>query len=259
MPSAHVRVIDREPDGAARLMEPGDEEVHVWQAGLEMSAGWLDELRATLSADELTRAAHFHFARDRARFVAAHGIVRDILGRYLEVAPARLEFSSNEYGKPALAGDFRDSLSFNLSHSGDLVVIAIARGREVGIDVELYAPDRADQAVAANYFSPAEVARLRAVPESLRARAFFNCWTRKEAYIKARGMGLSIPLDSFDVSLAPDEPAALLRTLASADAKAWQLRHLELGEKYIGALVASGAGWTFELRRWKGPANSRQP
>jgi 4'-phosphopantetheinyl transferase len=240
-------------------MELAAAEVHIWQAGLEVSAGMLHELQATLSADELTRAARFHFARDRDRFIAAHAIVRDILARYLQASPAALEFSNNEYGKPALAGNWRDGPRFNLSHSGELVVIAIARDREVGVDVEQYAPNRADLAVAEHYFSPAELARLRALPEDVRPRAFFNCWTRKEAYIKALGMGLAVPLDSFDVSLAPDEPAALLRAAVTAEQGAWQLRHLELGEEYIGALAAAGAGWRFELRRWRGPGMAPAP
>lgn len=234
-------------------------EVHVWQADLEVSAGMLPELRATLSADELTRAARFHFPRDRDRFTAAHAIVRVILGGYLQASPAALEFSNNEYGKPALAGNWRDGPRFNLSHSGELVVIAIARDREVGVDVEQYVPDRADLTVAEYYFSPAEVARLRALPESVRPRAFFTCWTRKEAYIKALGMGLAIPLDSFDVSLAPDEPAALLRSAVTADVGTWQLRHLELGERYIGALAAAGDGWRFEQRYWTRPGIAPPP
>ena len=229
------------------------EEVHVWRAVLEVSARMLDQLRTTLSADELARAARLHFPRDRVRFIAAHGIVRHILSGYLNAAPGGLAFATNEYGKPALAGNWGGALSFNLSHSGELVLLALTRGREVGVDVEQFLPARADSAIAENYFSPSEFARLRGLPVGLRPRAFFNCWTRKEAYIKARGMGLAIPLDSFDVSLAPDEPAALLRTPDSGDAETWQLRQLELGERYVGALVAAGSGWSFDLRDWTGP------
>jgi 4'-phosphopantetheinyl transferase len=234
-------------------MGPSDQRIQVWEADLRLPASVLDDLRATLSGEEATRAERFYFERDRTHFAAAHGIVRNILGACLGTAPDGLEFSANEYGKPALASKFRDALSFNLSHSGDLVVIAIAQTREVGIDVELYAPDRADRGVAEHYFSPTEVARLCALPEGLRARAFFNCWTRKEAYIKARGMGLSIPLDSFDVSIAPGEPAALLRTLEPADVEMWQLQNLELADGYIGAVAASGTGWSFKLNRWTSP------
>jgi 4'-phosphopantetheinyl transferase len=238
-------------------MDLGPTEVHVWQADLAVPVRMLNELQATLSGDELARAARFHFPRDRARFIAAHAIVRNVLGGYLNASPAMLEFSSNEYGKPALAGNLRNALSFNLSHSGERVVVALTRDREVGIDVEEYIPNRADATVAEHYFSPAEVACLHALPEIIRPRGFFNCWTRKEAYIKARGMGLSIPLDSFDVSLAPDEPAMLLRT-SRDDSGTWQLRHLELGEKYVGALVASGTGWSFDLRNWTTPVQAHQ-
>jgi 4'-phosphopantetheinyl transferase len=234
-------------------MGPSDQLIQVWEAHLQFPGSVLDDLRATLSAEEATRAERFYFERDRTRFVAAHGIVRNIIGACLGTTPAGLEFSSNEYGKPAIAGKFQGALSFNLSRSGDLVVVAIAHSREVGIDVELYAPDRADRGVAEHYFAPAEVARLRALPENLRARAFFNCWTRKEAYIKARGMGLSIPLDSFDVSIAPDEPAGLLRTLDPADVRMWQLQNLELVDGYVGAVAASGTDWSFTLNRWTCP------
>jgi 4'-phosphopantetheinyl transferase len=237
-------------------MDPPTELVHVWRADLAIAARSLDELQTTLSGEELARAARFYFPRDRRRFIASHAIVRDLLGGYLDAAPGALEFSSNEYGKPALTGNLRGALSFNLSHSGEQVLLALSRGREVGIDIEQFIPARTDSAIAENYFSPAEVARLHALPAELRPRAFFNCWTRKEAYIKARGMGLAIPLDSFDVSLAPDEPAALLRTPVSAGPETWQLRHVELGPEYIGALVASGVGWSFELRRWTGPGEA---
>ncbi len=236
---------------AANPVELGSQQIDVWQAALDMGDLRLGGLYATLSAEEQARAGRFYFPRDRARFIAAHGMVREILGQYLEMPAGRLEFSSNEFGKPALAGALTDRLSFNLSHSADLMMIAVTRGREVGIDVEAFLPERADSAVARNYFSPSEVACLEALPQAARARAFFNCWTRKEAYIKARGSGLSIPLDSFDVSLEPGQPAELLRTAAPEEARGWQLRHLDLGEHYVGALAASGSGWAFTVRRWK--------
>jgi 4'-phosphopantetheinyl transferase len=126
------------------------------------------------------------------------------------VAPERLSFSYNEYGKPSLSGQ-HSGLRFNLSHSGGIALVAVTLERELGVDLEQYSESKADEAVAEKYFSPREFACFDAVSEDLRTRVFLNCWTRKEAYIKARGMGLSIPLNSFDVSAAPGEPAVLLR------------------------------------------------
>ncbi len=233
-------------------MDLSNDHIHVWVASLDVSPELLERLRSTLSAEEFERASHFYFLRDRACFAAGRGILRHLLGSYLRVAPERLSFCYNDYGKPALSGQHAAALRFNLSHSDAIAVVAVTPERDLGIDVERYSESKGDEAVAEKYFSPREFACFRSVPEGLRTRVFLNCWTRKEAYIKARGMGLSIPLDSFDVSLAPGEPAALLRTAEHDDSLKWQLQDLMLGENYVGALAASGWGWTFELRRWPG-------
>lgn len=225
--------------------------IHVWMASLDVSPELLERLRSTLSPDELERASHFYSLRDRARFVSGRGILRHLLGSYLLVAPERLCFSYNKYGKPALSGQ-HSGLRVNLSHSGGIALVAVTPERDLGIDVEQYSESKADEAVAEKYFSPREFACFHAASEGLRTRIFLNCWTRKEAYIKARGMGLSIPLNSFDFSLVPDEPAALLRSAALDDSLKWQLQDLMLGQNYVGALAAFGRGWTFELRRWQG-------
>jgi 4'-phosphopantetheinyl transferase len=225
--------------------------IHVWQLDLEVDADRLAQLRATLAADEMERADRFYFERDRVRFAAGRGLLREILGHYLAIPPARLAFAYNQYGKPSLTGDHTDALSFNLSHSGAMGLVAVRLCGELGVDLEEYRPGKGDGNVAEQYFSPREVVCLRAVPEALRTRAFLNCWTRKEAYIKARGMGLSIPLDSFDVTLTPGEPAALLRTADPADRNRWRLRDLALGDGLVGAIVAAGRDWTFELIRWR--------
>jgi 4'-phosphopantetheinyl transferase len=228
-----------------------NDHIHVWMASLDVSPELLERLRSTLSPEELERASYFYSLRDRACFTSGRGILRHLLGGYLRVAPERLSFSYNEYGKPFLAGQ-HSGLRFNLSHSGGIALVALTPELELGVDVEQYSESKADEAVAEKYFSPREFACFRAVSEGLRTRAFLNCWTRKEAYIKARGMGLSIPLNSFDVSLVPGEPAALLRTAELDDGLKWQLQDLMLGENYVGALAASGWGWTFELRQWQG-------
>ena len=164
----------------------------------------------TLAADERTKAERYYFERDRLRFIIAHGVLRAILSLYLNESPKRLSFCEGSHGKPALALDSGgDSIRFNMSHSHRMALYAVTRSREVGIDLEFVRCDLEAEQIAERVFSPREIAELRALPAALRRNAFFLCWTRKEAYIKAKGEGLSLPLDQFDVSLIPGEPAAL--------------------------------------------------
>jgi len=158
----------------------------------------------SLVPDERQRAERFRFERDRRRFIVAHGVLRDILGRYLKCSPAQVSFSYNQYGKPALAQESEAiGLRFNMSHSHEVALYALTRAREVGVDVELLREDFASLEIAERFFSRSEVALLNSLAPELRTDGFFNCWTRKEAYIKALGEGLSHPLDRFAVSLAP--------------------------------------------------------
>src|ERR1043166_1017688 len=169
-----------------------DEEVHVWRAGLDLPPAQLERLHRVLSPDEQEKAAWFHFEKDRQHFTAARGFLRMILGRYLGSDPGELRFSYNSYGKPSLAAEFSTPpLRFNLAHSHGLALFAFNCGRELGIDLESIRPDRATEEIAERFFAEAEVAALRSLPLEARVRAFFDCWTRKEAFIKARGMGLS--------------------------------------------------------------------
>jgi 4'-phosphopantetheinyl transferase len=174
-----------------------------------------------------------------------------VLALYTETEPARLRFAYGPQGKPSLQSDEAGdtSLRFNLAHSHDLALLAVARGREVGVDVEHVRADFASDEVAGHFFSPRETAALRAVPdEAERARAFFRCWTRKEAYVKARGEGLSLPLDGFTVSLAAGEPAALLGCDADArETQRWTLINLEPGDGYAAAAAVEGTGWRLRL------------
>lgn len=192
-----------------------------------------------LSEDERDRADRFHFERDRRRFVAARSILRRSLARYLDAEPAELVFAYGEHGKPSLPGS---DLSFNVSHSGRLALFAFASGFEIGVDVELLAharPDN-DEQVAARFFSAREVEALRAYPESERDRGFLRCWTRKEAFVKAHGDGLSLSLQAFDVELAAGAPPALLRTEWSSDEPAeWTMRDVsDLAVEAVAALAA---------------------
>lgn len=222
-------------------------EVHVWRVTpLTRPAGEVAALRPLLSEDEAARADRFRFEHHRGHFVVARAALRRILGRYLGQPARLLRFGYNEYGKPTLP---HPPLRFNLSHAGEVALLAVTSGREVGVDVEAVRDDIEGDQLAERFFSPGEVETLMSLPEGLRPRAFFDCWTRKEAFIKALGSGLSHPLDAFDVSLAPGEPAALLRTRTDPlEAARWTLRELEPGEGYAAAVAVEGGGW--ELRCW---------
>jgi 4'-phosphopantetheinyl transferase len=231
----------------------GINEVHVWRAPLDGPPQQIDSFLHTLAADERTRADRFYFQRDREHFIAAHGVLRAILGLYLNRAPESLSFCYSSHGKPALVWELgRDAIHFNISHSHGVALYAIARDREVGVDVELIRRDLELEQIAERFFSRREVATLRALPADLRKYAFFLCWTRKEAYIKARGEGLSLPLDQFDVSLIPGEPATLLSTQPDPDeALRWSLQELTLASNYVAAVAVEGHGWS--LCRWQWP------
>ncbi len=223
--------------------------VDVWRVRL----GSTTPSEESLSAEERQRASRFHFDTDRDRYIVAHASLRDILSRYLPCEPSELIFSANEYGKPLLArsNDFSRSnnIEFNLSHSGDFALIAVARGRKVGVDVERIREDIELESLARRNFSPREVSELMALPLEQRTPGFFHCWTRKEAYIKAQGLGLSMPLDLFDVSLSPNEPAILRATRPATNESArWSLRSLEVELNYAAALAVEGND--LEIRCW---------
>jgi 4'-phosphopantetheinyl transferase len=226
----------------------GPEEVHVWRASLSRDAEEVEKFRASLDPEETRRAAKFHFERDSTRFVVARGLLRDILGRYLACAPALIRFAYSAYGKPSLDEDDR-GLRFNVSHSHGAALFAFTRGREVGVDVELLRDDFASLDIAERFFSGAETRALTSLPAGLRTRAFFNCWTRKEAYIKALGEGLSHPLDCFAVSLAPGEPARLVSTDGDPlEAAEWSIIELDPFQAHAAALAVRARG--VEVRRW---------
>jgi 4'-phosphopantetheinyl transferase len=214
------------------------DEIHVWHAALDREEKVLGRLESRLSQEEKARADRFHFVNDRNRFVAARGLLRELLGKYLHQAPTGLEFSYGEHGKPSLSGGNASSgLCFNLSHSAGLVVYAIAKERNLGIDVEHVRPESAGDDIAERYFSSREVSDLRTLPPEARVEGFFHCWTRKEAYLKATGMGLQIPLDSFAVSLFPEKPAQFLGGVEPR----WHLAAHDPAEGYVAAVVYDGA------------------
>jgi 4'-phosphopantetheinyl transferase len=242
-----------------------DNDVHVWSASLDVSPAYLSELRKILSEDERNKETHFHFQRDKDRYVASKGALRAILARYVGMPPAALRFVRNPHGKPALAARNRltsaaelgTALCFNMSHSQNLALYAITFGREVGIDVECMRTgfaaltDGEGMQIAEQFFSSYEVAMLRQLPDALRQRGFFHTWTRKEAYLKARGDGLSVPLNEFDVSVRPDEPPVLLRAQQDPrEVGRWSLRALEPAPGFVGTVVVQGPVDAWQLWRW---------
>ncbi|HEY8647519.1 MAG TPA: 4'-phosphopantetheinyl transferase superfamily protein [Gaiellaceae bacterium] len=206
------------PPSLRRLRPPEASDVHVFTADLDVVDVDVD----VLCDDELERAASFRFERDRRRFVAGRSLLRQLLGAYLGAPARKVEFDYGEHGKPCVPGA---ELAFNVSHSGNVALYAFSSGFDLGADVELLDHTRADDMlVAGRFFSPYEIATLWAHPEPLRREAFLRCWTRKEAFIKARGDGFLLPLRDFDVRFGVGERPALLRTAWSSDEPhAWSL------------------------------------
>ncbi|HEY6092961.1 MAG TPA: 4'-phosphopantetheinyl transferase superfamily protein [Gemmatimonadales bacterium] len=210
-------------------------EVHSWAISLEAPAETREALFATLSADERSRSARFRQERDRRRFIVARGALRRLLGDYLALPSREIRFVYNEYGKPALSAELESPLRFNLSHAADLALVAIADGADVGVDVEHVSADSDYLAIARDVLSDAEGDYLRTMPSHLRGEAFLRSWTMQEAYVKARGDGLSMPLARFT--------------------GAWSLYHLQPAPGYVGALAIAGGGWRLCQSSW----NMRAP
>jgi 4'-phosphopantetheinyl transferase len=245
--SAHQQTWEDAPQRPA--LDAG--EVHIWRACLRQQEAARHELSLSLSADERERACRFHFRKDREDFIAARGVLRSLLGRYTGVAPRLIRFSYNEYGKPFLDSEPDAPLHFNASHSNGWAIYAVAWGREVGVDIEFMREDFPGFEIAERFFSPSEVSALRALPRGERTAAFFDCWARKEAYIKARGEGLSYPLRMFTVSLTPGEPAALLHIDGDPkEANRWSIVALSPCEGYRAALAVKGEAPSLRCWHW---------
>jgi 4'-phosphopantetheinyl transferase len=225
--------------GTSTLPAPEERDVHVWHALADPAILEISRLQQLLSEEENIRAARFRFEKNRNEFVVSRGMLRLLLGLYLGVSPRNVCFAYSLHGKPSMAvprGEL--ALSFNLSHSDGIVVCAFTREQQVGVDVEKVRQDFNVGEVAERFFSVAERDALRSLRAHEQHEAFFRCWTRKEAYIKARGEGLSLPLHDFDVSLLPGELAALLNTRPDAsEAARWSLHDLFVGPGYAAALV----------------------
>ncbi|MDA1316148.1 MAG: 4'-phosphopantetheinyl transferase superfamily protein [Acidobacteria bacterium] len=226
-------------------------EVHIWRARLDAPPSAATNFHNLLSADERERAARFRFDKHRRRFTVARGILRTLLGRYLEREPQDLTLGYSDHGKPFLAGTPEPDLRFNLSHSHDLALFAFTAGRDIGIDVEQIRPDRSTREIAERFFSRREVEALFALPTEQQTAGFFRCWTRKEAYIKAKGKGMSIPLNSFAASLSPEQPASLLWVQDHAEEPArWILHEPRAGSGFAACLAAEHQPTKFQHWSW---------
>ena len=230
---------------ASETLPLTSDEIHVWLAFYDQidDEGLHAAYRELLNDEERAQEPRFYFARDRRRYLVTRALVRTVLSRYAAIEPAEWTFSTNAYGRPAVANAQGSDLSFNLSHTHSLIVLSVSRGRELGVDVENVRAREVSIGIADRYFAPQEVAVLKDVPPQHQQDRFFEYWTFKESYIKARGMGLSLPLDKFsfhypgerDVEIAIDPELA-------DDAARWQFWQFRPTPDYLVALCAEHAG-----------------
>jgi len=228
---------------AAKPPALAEKELDVWRASLGLSPEKLENLEATLTAEEKERAGKFLVPGARESFVAARGILRELLGAYLGIGAGQVKFRFGAQGKPFLAAIHDSPLSFNMSHSHGMGLFAFAESSEIGVDIEQVRTDFKGMEIASRFFSEQEITELKKLPTLKANEAFFGYWTRKEAYVKAHGEGLSIPLSSFTVSLSAQEQ------LLEVEGAAWSCFALEPATGFAGALVARGENW--RLRRWE--------
>jgi 4'-phosphopantetheinyl transferase len=237
---------------AEKVLLPGSQHVDVWCVELDSAQILNENYLGILDEAEKGRAARYHYESDRNKFILRRGVLRQLLGKYLNALPSQIQYTTNEFGKPALDQRIGSDLQFNLSTSGDTALLAFTEGRRVGVDIERERKDFETGSIANRFFSAAEQASLSQLPPGQRLQGFYNCWTRKEAVIKALGQGLSIPLDSFDVNLAPGEPA---RVLAARDAALgilqMKLQELEPSNGYKAALAVEGGDWKANCWRYE--------
>lgn len=224
------------PTTEIRLSE---NDVHVWQSDLSPEKSLETSLFSILSTNEKKRAGRFRFKQDRTNFIAARAILRLLLGKYLRKNPEKIVFEYGEFGKPTVSG--QNGLQFNISHSGGLGLFTFTRKNLIGVDVELIKTEIELKEIAERFFSQNEFKALSQMPVEEQPQAFFNCWTRKEAFIKAVGDGLSFPLDKFEVSMAPKDPAQLLATHWDPEERSkWSLFSLKPQKGFAGAIAVKG-------------------
>ena len=230
----------------------GKNEVLVYQIDTDIDDSYVFPFSKLLTPEELRRAIKFYFERDRKTYILTRGILRTILGSLLRKNPVELLISYSTYGKPFLVSDENTSdIRFNVSHSLDKALIAITKGRDVGVDIEYIRPLRYEDRIQERFFSSKENEALRYLPKDIQHRAFFTCWTRKEAFIKAKGGGLNIPLRQFTVSVDPKEPAQLLLTeWEPNEVSRWKIIDLNIRTGYTAALTVEWHDWSLNYQKW---------
>ena len=231
----------------------GEDEVHLWVVTLAVIPEKSSYFQSILSLNEQERAGRFQKIRDAQRYVAARGSLRSLLGGYLAIEPGRLQFVCDAFGKPRLAGELRaTSLSFSVSHCDDLALFGFVRGHKIGVDLERIRTEIEVEDLAKRYFSPNEFQRLCSLSADQRREAFYCGWTRKEAYLKGRGEGLSYGLDGVEVSLTPGEPAIILGASDDPDvSRHWTVQHLSPAPGYVGAVAVEAGNIAFRCLRWE--------
>jgi 4'-phosphopantetheinyl transferase len=225
-----------------------DSIVHIWRSHLDIQYSQFQKYYAFLNDTERKRADRYRFDKSRHRFIVTRGILRLLLSQYCSKPAEEIEFQYNDWGKPYLTGDKEIRFMFNIAHSNNLAVFAFTHTGNIGIDVEYNHPIKDMDQMVVNFFSKFEQATYETLPQSRRLKAFFTCWVRKEAYIKARGKGLSIPLNSFDVAVETDAINLLLRDQTDETAtKKWIIYDVNVGEGYSAALAVERNSDTHKL------------
>lgn len=240
-----LTVIAQEWDEPLFIPPVSEKEVHVWQADLDRHSS-LAELQTTLlSHDEIARAKRYKFPQDSMRYSVGRSICRLMLSRYLNIQAKDLVFQYNRYDRPYISSSLNyDNFNFNISHSENRFLLAVSKERDIGIDIEKVRCNFDCLEIAKGFFSTSEIALLETLPPAERELGFITCWTQKEAYIKAQGMGLSLDFDSFDVSLDPKRPAKLLSVQNDpSQVSKWKLHTFPPFDGYVSTIAVEGQDW----------------
>lgn len=216
-------------------------QVHLWRLRLTTTEEQLFTFKSWLTAEEYERANRFYFVRDREKYVIGRARLRQLLGHYLDASPANIRLRYGKYGKPRLSPDQGGNLRFNLSHSGGHALYGFTSSGQIGVDLEVEDPDVEIARLASRFFSPDEAAQVLALPAEERAPAFFRVWTRKEAFLKAKGTGLGLPLDGFSVTVNSAQPVRLKAIdWSPAEVSHWALASFEVAPRVAGAVAVRG-------------------
>ncbi len=210
-------------------------EFHLYYINSYTSPDYLHLYSPPLSPEELDRINHFVFKKDRITYTVSRGMLRYILGHYLHIKPENIIFSTGKYGKPFISEEQNlDNIQFNLSHSGNMIIYAISKDRNVGIDIQEIKENQEIAGIVEHYFSEAEIAEFAALPEEQKLNGFYSCWARKEALIKGTGLGLSSPLDSFTVQVKPDDYTGLLN---DKNGTSWAIKDICISPEFTAAIA----------------------